>query len=437
MRSERYTERDVEQLLKDYIVQQFMYEKPGVVLENDLLLLEEGIIDSLGILKLTNFIENQFEIYISLSAVVSNNFRTVDAIKYLVISKLQTFFDRPYQKILQKYRETKLLSVVPIKPNGNKRPFFYVHGGPGYNLDVNLALARHIDLDRPFYGIQAIGINEQKTPHTHIKDMVTHYIQEMRVIQPEGPYLLGGVCVGGNIAYEMAQEFKKRGQQVLLLVMVDSPNPFFTEEEKKTTLPNWYPQPRMREELINKGLNLNQVENIFRVWEANIQVIANHTPQLYGDRVVYFSAPEKVMEKQRFDPMQLNGWNSLVAGGIELQEVSGSHLTMHFEPHVRVLAEKLNACLERAEQEQELPNLSQLQLIGKHSTLSTSNNEFNFLANKQLEKLAAHYKKALLIKPDNATVHSKLAKLYEAQMKFEESTYHSRKAIQFDETSIS
>lgn len=109
--------------------------------------------------------------------------------------------------------------------------------------------------------------------------------------------------------------------------MVDSPNPFITEEEK-TKLSNWYPQQHLREQLINKGLNVNQVENIFRVWETNIQVIANHRPQLYADRVVYFSAQEKVMEKHRFEPMQANGWNSLVVGGIELHEVSGSHLTI-------------------------------------------------------------------------------------------------------------
>ncbi|MEH2003239.1 MAG: fatty acyl-AMP ligase [Nostoc sp.] len=60
-------------------------------------------------------------------------------------------------------------------------------------------------------------------------------------------------------------------------------------------------------------------------------------------------AQEKVMEKHRFEPMQPKGWNSLLAGGIELYEVSGSHITMHFEPHVRELAEKLNACLEEVD----------------------------------------------------------------------------------------
>lgn len=243
-------------------------------------------------------------------------------------------------------RKEKFTSLIPINLNGSKRPFFYIHGLPGYNLDIQSALARY--MDRPFYGIQAVGIDGEKAPYTHIEDIVDHYIQEIQIVQPESPYLLGGVCIGGNIAFEIAQKLRKRGQQVLLVVMVDSPNPFITEEEK-TKLSNWYPQQRLREQLINKGLNANQVENIFRVWEANIQVIANHRPHLYADRVVYFSAQEKVMEKHRFEPMQANGWNSLVAGRIELHKVSGSHLTMHFEPHVRVLAEKLNTCLEEVD----------------------------------------------------------------------------------------
>ena len=243
-------------------------------------------------------------------------------------------------------RKEQFTSLVPINPNGSKRPFFYIHGLPGYNLDIYSSLAHYIV--RPFYGLQAVGVDGQKAPYTRIENMVNYYIQVIQIIQPESPYLLGGVCIGGNIAVEMAQELRKRRQQVLLVVMVDSPNPFITEEEK-TKLPNWYPQPPLIEKLINKGLNFNQVENIFRVWEANIQVIANHRPQLYADRVVYFSAQEKVMEKHRFEPMQANGWNSLVAGGIEFYKVPGSHLTMHFEPHVRVLAEKLNACLEEVD----------------------------------------------------------------------------------------
>jgi len=248
-------------------------------------------------------------------------------------------------------------SLVPIKPNGRKRPFFYIHGleGQGWNS----SLAHYLHPERPFYGLQAVGLDGEQAPYTRIEEMVAYYIQEIQTVQPEGPYLLGGLCIGGNIAFEMAQELRKCGQQILLVVMADSPNPFWTEEER-VELSNWLSCQKYnrRKELINSGFSLKQIENIFRVQDANIQLIASHIPQVYSGRVVYFSALEKIKfqdevtmqrVRYRYDPMQPNGWNSWVTGGIEPHKVPGSHMTFFKEPHVRVLAEKLNACLEEVD----------------------------------------------------------------------------------------
>lgn len=412
MRSESYTEKEIEQLLKNYIIQQFMYEKSDVILENDLLLLEEGIIDSLSILRLIDFIEKQFDINIGSEALVSENFRTVDAIKSLVISKLQVSV---HQEIVQKYKEEKTRSIIPVKPHGCKRPFFYVHGLGGYGSES--ILAHYLHPERPFYGLQAIGLDEKQAPHTHIEDMMAYYIQEIQTIQPEGPYLLGGRCIGGSIAFEMAQELKKRGQQVLLVAMSDSPNPFVEEKQRVDGLNHWrlFDKPNWREKLINKGLGLSKVENILRVMDANQQIIVNHKPHLYSGQVVYFSAQENCEEI--FNPMQPNGWNSWVAGGIEIIEVPGKHGIYHNEPHVRVLAEKLNACLEQADREYEPKQAILVQI----NTMSDRNNQ-----------LIAHYQKALIIKYDSSHVHEKLAKIYQSQFKFKEAYYHYIKSLKFD-----
>jgi len=253
--------------------------------------------------------------------------------------------------IIQENRRKEFPSLVPINLNGNKRPLFYVHSIGG--LDSVSTFVRYLDPERPFYGFQSVGLDGQKAPYTRIEDMVEHYIQDIQTVQPEDPYLLVGGCIGGNIAFEMAQQLRKRGQQVLLVVMVDSLNPLITEERKMQTWNHWISSGKQnrREKLINSGLNINQVENILKVWEANYQIIINHVPQMYSGRVVYLSARENRKQEfgHQFDPMQPNGWNSLVAGGIEIIEVPGSHLTLHFEAHVRVLAEKLNACLEEVD----------------------------------------------------------------------------------------
>ena len=53
--------------------------------------------------------------------------------------------------------------------------------------------------------------------------MAAQYIAALRVVQPEGPYLLGGASFGGTVALEMAQQLQAQGQQVALLTLIDTP----------------------------------------------------------------------------------------------------------------------------------------------------------------------------------------------------------------------
>ncbi|MEG4167524.1 MULTISPECIES: acyl carrier protein [unclassified Microcoleus] len=88
MPTERYTESEVEGILKSQILKEFMYDKPEVILDNKSLLIEEEIIDSLGIFVLISFIEEQFNVRINPDEVVLDNFETIDTIKSLLMSKL-------------------------------------------------------------------------------------------------------------------------------------------------------------------------------------------------------------------------------------------------------------------------------------------------------------------------------------------------------------
>jgi thioesterase domain-containing protein/acyl carrier protein len=341
-------EKYIEEQLKSYIFKQFLYENADVVLDDNLLLLEEGIIDSFGILGLINFIEKQFNLKISLSTVVSANFRTIGAIKSLVMSKLEAIH-------LVNRSPQPGSSLIPINPNGSKQPFFYVHGLVGYGFHPTLA--GYLDPNRPFYGLQAIGLDGEKPPYTRIEEMVKHYIQEIQTIQPHGPYLLGGRCIGSMMAFEMAHQLKQRGQQVWLVAMVDCPNPFITAEQKNQAWTRWksFGKEEKREKFQKSGFDPNSIKNKLEVIEANQQVVINYLPKTYSGRVVYFSAVENRQQPfvSNYDPMQPDGWNQFVAVGIEIIEVPGRHGTYHAEPHVQVLAAKLNACLEQVETEEQ------------------------------------------------------------------------------------
>ena len=88
MPTESYTEQEVEEILKSQILKEFMYDQPEVILDNKSLLIEEEIIDSLGIFVLISFIEEQFNVKINPDEVVLDNFETIETIKFLVMSKL-------------------------------------------------------------------------------------------------------------------------------------------------------------------------------------------------------------------------------------------------------------------------------------------------------------------------------------------------------------
>lgn len=442
-----YTEKDVEQLLKSYIIQQFMQERGEADLENDRLLIDEEIIDSLGIFELINFISKQFNIKISPKEVVLENFRNVDTIKSLVISHIKALIEQ----VITPNKKENSNSLVPIKPNGCKIPLFYVHGLSGHGS--YLKLGHYLHPERPFYGLKAVGLDGEKAPYTRIEDMVAHYIQEIQTVQPEGPYLLGGLCIGGIIALEMAQQLRKSSHQVSLVVMADSPNPFWTEEEK-IELANWLSSQKSiwQKEQINSGFSLQQVENILRVRAANVQLISSYVPQAYSGRVVHFSALETIefldemtaqQAKYRHDPMQLNGWNSWVEGGIELHKVPGSHLTFIKEPHVRVLAEKLNACLEQAEREYEpekvLINLAQTQPTPEKFSLLTRGNELDSIDKNRFDDpialpaaVIASYQTELQIHPDNFEIHLELGKTLEKEKKWDEAIAAYRRAIELN-----
>ncbi|MEO0458712.1 MAG: SDR family NAD(P)-dependent oxidoreductase, partial [Cyanobacteria bacterium P01_A01_bin.114] len=115
-------------------------------------------------------------------------------------------------------------SIVTIQPEGDKPPLFCIHGAGG-NILMYRQLVAHLDPDQPIYGIQPQGLNSDETPIDKLRDMADVYVQKMRELQPEGPYYILGLSIGGAIAVEMAHLLKAAGQEVSFLGMIDSLGP--------------------------------------------------------------------------------------------------------------------------------------------------------------------------------------------------------------------
>jgi thioesterase domain-containing protein/acyl carrier protein len=114
-------------------------------------------------------------------------------------------------------------SLVAIQPSGSRPPLFFVHGAGGTVLSYR-ELSEHLGPDQPFYGLQAQGLDGSSSPLTTVQEMAALYLREMQQVQPHGPYFLGGYCMGGTVAYEIAQQLVASGEKVAFLALLDTMN---------------------------------------------------------------------------------------------------------------------------------------------------------------------------------------------------------------------
>jgi thioesterase domain-containing protein len=82
-----------------------------------------------------------------------------------------------------------------------------------------LPLARRLGDDQPVYAIAARGLADGEEPLGTLAEMVADYVAHIREVAPKGPYVLGGFCIGGNIALELARCLRAMGEEVPLVVL--------------------------------------------------------------------------------------------------------------------------------------------------------------------------------------------------------------------------
>ena len=92
-------------------------------------------------------------------------------------------------------------------------------------LRVLSRLIPHLGLDQPVYGFQPRWLDGHSERYSGAEEAASEFLAELRAVQPKGPYLLGGDCAGGIVAFAMAQELLRQGEEVRLLVMFDTHRP--------------------------------------------------------------------------------------------------------------------------------------------------------------------------------------------------------------------
>ena len=248
-----------------------------------------------------------------------------------------------------------LHSLVPIQPLGSNPPFFCVHPNGGHVLGFQ-ALARHLGNDQPFYGLEPPGRDGEQRPLERVEDMAARYIDEIRVLQPQGPYYLGGYSMGGTVAFEMAHQLQNLGQEVRLLALLDPTiptnnlfariSPFFARNIR--VLINFGIREEIRRIKMKVRAKGGWWAGIFEpeslVSRSNARAKSRYVPKPYSGTITLFWAsdnPEESTDRRL-------AWREFATDGFDLHIVPGDHSSMMADPHVKVLAQELKNCLYRA-----------------------------------------------------------------------------------------
>lgn len=273
-------------------------------------------------------------------------------------------------------------SLIPIQPKGGKTPLFAIEV-LGEGFEFYLPLASYLGQTQPIYGLSyglaAKTVDKEETPPSSIEDLATHYIQEMRTLQPEGPYFLSGVSGGGLVAFEMAKQLQTQGQKIGKLILFDTRHPsikssdlrnipeflkfildaklhldihlgnllIFEPEERlpyfldksKRFITQWL--ARIPKE-IYLSIQSSTHHFIPKTQNTNRQSLTppHYIPQAYQGQITLFKA-----SKTFKDPT--NGWDGVADGGIEIYVIHGAHTKILSEPSVRILARILKASIDK------------------------------------------------------------------------------------------
>ncbi len=297
---------------------------------------------------------------------------------------------------LQSAQQPITESLVLLRAGGSGQPFFFIHDGDG-EIMLYLNLANRLNSQHPVYGIQPLSQEGFPILHSRIEEMAAYYVEKIRAVQSEGPYLIGGLCAGGVLSFEVARQLQTQGQKVALVAILDAADvqaPKRVGQVSKRRLTRFsqaLSQDRSTEKqegaLDRISVIVQKIRNVL-TYEVKTKLlnVRNHleiklyqycldrklpipqflqnlsvrtiytfakegyAPQIYQGKVVLFRAADtddrESVVNLVSDP--LFGWGRRTTDGVAVYDVPGGHASMLQEPQVEVLAEKMQTCISEA-----------------------------------------------------------------------------------------
>ncbi|MFF8377916.1 condensation domain-containing protein [Streptomyces sp. NPDC015661] len=245
--------------------------------------------------------------------------------------------------------------LLPLSTRGTRRPLFCVHPGTGVGW-AYAGLARHLGDDQPLYALQARALSEPGHRPRSVEAMAEDYLEQIRQVQPWGPYRLLGWSYGGLVAHAMAVRLREAGERVDLLALMDvhqtGPGSVSVlPPEERTAAPG--PAAALdlaaamaeirREDPVLAGFSDAELRAVLRASDTHAALMARHVPGVADADTVFFTARR---------PGEREGalaatWIPFTEGVVDNHTVECGHLQMAepepLETIGRIVAEKLSA----------------------------------------------------------------------------------------------
>lgn len=230
-----------------------------------------------------------------------------------------------------------------MKKTGHKTPIFLIHPIGG-TVFWYTHLAKHLDPDRPLYGIQDPGIESENYFFDTLEEMANFYFMQIKNIQPSGPYIIGGASFGATVAIEICHHLNE--SEVIAIPILDG----------------WavYPKDLKNEEYFRESMlkqqndwkskfdayGYNEFNKIFSTQKHRLELLYKYKMRNITHPILLFKAKE-VMDI--FSPIDCpdNNWRKYSCAHLDIINVDGNHETMFQNDYVKNLSNELSILLEK------------------------------------------------------------------------------------------